>query len=310
MAASLSHEGSKRKYHGEQERLQQPQKRNHAVPFGDNNSIICNDQSASVQKARELLLAKKSATKRRASNSEKVRSAHKHSSVRNYKMTSGSALESSPHEYEGSDEEQHAAATRGRQIGDKQADDDGGDDMGAFPYHGGILHLDEGTTGYDSFINSVKAASNAITLEHSDVQPLLFNTNAAATTAVSDVPCPNNNTSVVSSVTNSSTNTANGASRACIVNTGKTVSDMITNIVNEKVYPWMKFITCEIEMEPEFRPFGKKIMTDMKVEEHNQQMWWHAHKKIAKHALQQKRSSVGAAAKKSVVGKQTPNRYQ
>jgi hypothetical protein len=55
-------------------------------------------------------------------------------------------------------------------------------------------------------------------------------------------------------------------------------------------------------MEHDFPSFGKKIMDEMNVDKNNRREWWHAYKRIAKLALQQKRSSVGAAVKKAVIG--------
>jgi hypothetical protein len=65
----------------------------------------------------------------------------------------------------------------------------------------------------------------------------------------------------------------------------------------------MKFITNELEMEQhDFPLFGKKIMEEMNVDKNYRPEWWHTYKQIAKLALQQKRSSDGAAVKKAVIG--------
>ena len=108
----------------------------------------------------------------------------------------------------------------------------------------------------------------------------------------------------VSSVTATSATATKSSARSCAPQSErKTITDLITAAVNEHVYPYMKFITSESEMEPDFAPFAKKIMTVTKVDDAHHREWWLAYKNVAKHALQQKRSSVGAAVKKSVIGK-------
>ena len=111
----------------------------------------------------------------------------------------------------------------------------------------------------------------------------------------SDVVVANN--ASLSSITNSN------SSRNGINNASKMTRDQIVTAINEKIFPYMKFITSEDDMQPGFAPFGGKIMNEMNVQESNKLVWWHAYKGIAKHALQQKRSSVGATVKKSVMCK-------
>jgi hypothetical protein len=113
----------------------------------------------------------------------------------------------------------------------------------------------------------------------------------------------NANTSV-STVTNASSSLLSHplSARSGVVDVRKTLVDMIVNVVNEKVYPYMKFITSDLEMEHDFASFGGKIMKEMKIDESSKREWWNAYKKVAKVALSQKRSSVGAAVKKSLTG--------
>jgi hypothetical protein len=111
------------------------------------------------------------------------------------------------------------------------------------------------------------------------------------------------NVASVSSITQTlSSGTNQSTARSGIVDMQKAIADRIVNVVNQKVYPYMKFITNELEMEHDFPSFGKKIMDEMNVDKNNRREWWHAYKRIAKLALQQKRSSVGAAVKKAVIG--------
>jgi hypothetical protein len=118
-----------------------------------------------------------------------------------------------------------------------------------------------------------------------------------------EVAVADNTGTVVSSVTNGmGSSKSSMSSRAGLPNTGRTIVSLITNAVNEKVYPYMKFITSEAEMEVDFEPFGKSIMDELNIDDEHRQEWWHTYKRVAKHALQQKRSSVGAALKKSVIG--------
>jgi hypothetical protein len=106
----------------------------------------------------------------------------------------------------------------------------------------------------------------------------------------------------VSSVTASAAATSS-ASRCEIVNVASTTEGMIANCVNTSIYPFMKFITSEAQLDPNYDHFGKKIMTELKIAKESQELWWHSFKQVAKKALNQKRSSVGAAVKKSVIGK-------
>ena len=127
-----------------------------------------------------------------------------------------------------------------------------------------------------------------------------------STTAIQQSETTSSSSAAASSLTNDNSNTAmSGKSSRCgVADMKKTIADRITHTMNEKVYPYMKFITSEAEMDPDFAPFAQTIMTEMGVEEQCQQEWWHTYKNQAKHALQQKRSSVCAAVKKSVIGKE------
>jgi hypothetical protein len=106
----------------------------------------------------------------------------------------------------------------------------------------------------------------------------------------------------VSSVTNSSTNDTS-TSRCEIASMKKTAEGLIANVVNTDVFPFMKFITCDAEMEAGFAHFGGKILSKMGVTDDNRSVWWSCYKLAAKRALNQKRSAVGSAIKTTITGK-------
>jgi hypothetical protein len=159
---------------------------------------------------------------------------------------------------------------------DESHDDDikEAEDLAAMPKHAPCLEKDKARGMSDNFENS------------NDLTMLACN-NVASVSSI---------TQTLSSATNQST------ARSGVVDMQKAIADRIVNVVNQKVYPYMKFITNELEMEHDFPSFGKKIMDEMNVDKNNRREWWHAYKRIAKLALQQKRSSVGAAVKKAVIG--------